>query len=177
MTAPDPAPGPGSDPAHLQAPPHINSRTTWVQALSWGFDAAMAAGARQIVCVDRDFAHWPLDDTRLHGSLANWLRRPQRRLVLVAAHFDELVRLYPRFMVWRRDWVHAMSTLVVPEELAAGLPTQLLDDGEVSVQLFDATHWRGRAQRDARSAHLLRLEADVLSQHSTPALAVNVLGL
>jgi hypothetical protein len=158
-------------------PPPIDSRTNWVQALLWGFDAAMDAGARQIVCADPDFALWPLDDARLHGALAAWLRRPQRRLVLLAAHYDDVPRLHPRFMAWRRDWVHAMSTLAAPEELAAGLPMHLVDDTDVSVQLFDATHWRGRAQRDGRTAHLLRQETDVLLQRSAPAFALSVLGL
>lgn len=167
-------PIPAAGPAQ---PPAIDARTGWVQALLWGFDSAMAAGAHQIVCVDPDFAHWPLDDAALHRALAGWLRRPQRRLVLLAAHFDEVPRRHPRFMGWRRDWVHAMATLVVPEECAAGLPQRLLDDGDVSVQLFDATHWRGRAARDARTAQALRLETDALLQHASPAMALNVLGL
>lgn len=170
MTDPVPAAGPVQ-------PPAIDTRTSWVQALLWGFDAAMEAGARQIVCVDPDFAHWPLDDAALHSALAGWLRRPQRRLVLLAAHFDEVPRRHPRFMRWRRDWAHALSPLVVPEDMAAGLPQRLVDDGAVSVQLFDPTHWRGRAARDARTAQALRLDTDAFLQHAGPALSLNVLGL
>jgi hypothetical protein len=164
-------------PAAGDGAPLIDSRASFVQALHWGFEAALAGQARQIVCIDPDFAHWPLDDAALHSALARWLRLPLRRLVLVAASYDEVPRRHPRFMAWRRDWAHAISPLAAPEELAASLSTLLLDDGAISVQLFDDKHWRGRAQRDARSAHLLRLEADALMQRCSPALAINVLGL
>ncbi len=164
-------------PAPAADPPPIDSRAAFVQALHWGFDAAIARQARQIVCIDRDFAHWPLDDSRLHAALVPWFRLPLRRLVLVAARFDEVPRRHPRFMGWRRDWAHAISPLSAPEELAASLPTLLLDDGPISVQLFDDQHWRGRAQRDARYAQALRLDADALMQRCSPDFAINVLGL
>ncbi len=170
-------PAPPASPGSSAAAPPIDSRSSWAQALLWGFNAAIADGARQIVCMDRDFAHWPLDDAALHRALVGWLRRPQRRLVLLAAHYNELPRLHPRFMTWRRDWVHAITPLAAPEGAAQSLPALLLDDGAVSVQLFDDTHWRGQAHRDRRHAHSLRLQTDALVQRSEPALALNVLGL
>ena len=163
--------------AAAATPPAIDARSSWLQALRWGFGAAIGAGARRIICVDPDFAHWPLNDATLHGALGAWLRLPQRRLVLLAAHFDELRRQHPRFVVWRRDWVHAVSAFAAPEELAGSLPSRLVCDAQVSVQLFDAVHWRGRADRDPRSAHLLQVETEASLQHASPAMAVNVLGL
>lgn len=159
------------------APPLITSRADFTAALRWGFDAAIAADARHILCVDRDFEHWPLDESGLHATLTTWLRRPQRRLSLLAASFDEVPRRHPRFVVWRRAWAHVITTMAAPEEFADSLPTLLVDDGAVLVQLFDAQHWRGRAERDARTAHLRRDELDVILQRSSASFPANTLGL
>jgi hypothetical protein len=160
-----------------QTPPLIDSQASFVAALRWGFEAAIERGARQLLCVDARFEYWPLDDAELLAALTAWLRLPQRRLILLAASFDEVPRRQPRFNSWRRDWSHAMQCWQASEEMAADLPTVLLDDGAVSVRLIDAEHWRGRAELDARSARLWRDRVDVVLQRSAPAFPVNALGL
>lgn len=157
--------------------PRIDSQESFVAALRWGFDAALEQGARQILCVDASFELWPLDEPALLQSLAAWLRLPQRRLVLLAATYDEVPRLQPRFNAWRRDWAHAMNCWQVPTEMADDLPTLLLDDGALSVHLRDAAQWRGRAQLDVRAAHVWRDRIDVFLQRSSAAFPVNILGL
>ena len=157
--------------------PVIDTRAAWQAALRWGFATAIQRGARRITCVDATFETWPLDDAVLLQGLTAWLRLPQRRLVLLARHFDEVPRRLPRFTSWRRDFAHALEAWQAGEELAADLPSLLLDDGALSVQLIDETHWRGRAGLDTRSATLLRERIDVILQRSAPAFAVNTLGL
>jgi hypothetical protein len=158
-------------------PPRIDSRAAFVAAINWGFQTAMAQNARQIVCVDADFALWPLDDAGLLQGLATWLRLPQRQLSLLARDFDQVPLRFARFMTWRRDWAHAIRYQQAPQELAADLPCALVSDGKVSVQLMDAEHWRGRAQLDSRAAYLLRERIDVVLQRSEATFAVNTLGL
>lgn len=157
--------------------PVIDTRAAWQAALRWGLEIAIQRGARRITCVDATFETWPLDDPVLLQGLTAWLRLPQRRLVLLARHFDEVPRRFPRFTSWRRDFAHALEAWQAGEELAAALPSLLLDDGPLSVQLIDETHWRGRAALDTRSAILLRERIDVILQRSAPAFAVNTLGL
>jgi hypothetical protein len=158
-------------------PPKIDSRGAFAAAVRWGFDSAIAAGARRIVVVDRDFAEWPLDDPALLESLTAWLRQPKRKLVLLADDFDAMPRRHPRFVRWRTDWAHAIDAFAPPAEDRVDLPTLLVDDGSISVQLIDAVHWRGRAERDARQAQLWRESLDAVLQRSEPAFAVNRLGL
>ena len=158
-------------------PPKIDSRSAFGTGLRWGFDTAFARDARRIVCVDRDFAEWPLDDPALLDALAAWLRRPKRRLVLLADHFDAMPRCHPRFVRWRADWSHAIDAFAPPPEDRAELPTLLVDDGPVCVQLLDAVHWRGRCELDARHAQLWRENLDALLQRSVPAFPVSQLGL
>ena len=157
--------------------PLIDSRGGWSAALKWGFEAAFGHGARRIVCCSPDFADWPFDDAALLQGLTTWLKRPQRRLQLLARSYDEAPRRCPRFNGWRVDWAHAIEAWVAPEELAGELPNVLVSDGGVSVQLIDALHWRGRAQRDERSARLWCDELDAVMQRSERGFAVNTLGL
>lgn len=158
-------------------PPTIDSRPSWLAALHWGVQTATARGARSITCVDADFAQWPLDDPSLLQALTPWLRLPQRRLVLLAAAFAAMPSRHPRFVRWRRDWSHAIDTLQAPEELARGLPCALLDDRDLNVQLLDSVHWKGWAALDARAAHLLREQIDVVLQRSELGFPATTLGL
>jgi hypothetical protein len=165
------SPAPGAD------GPAINSSASWVAALRWGMETAMAQGARRITWVDTSFASWPLDDLAQLGPLIPWLRLPLRRLVLLAAGYGGVPREHPRFNTWRRPWVHAIDAWQAPPELAAELPSLLLGDDGTVVQLFDAEHWRGRAQVNARTAYNLQQQIDVVLQRAEPAFPVNTLGL
>jgi hypothetical protein len=158
-------------------PPTISSRADFVTALLWGFRTAIEQRARRIVCVDADFAMWPLDDAQLLQDLAAWLRTPQRRLVLLARTYDEVPRCCPRFTAWRGHWAHAIEAWLAPTELAAELPTLLVADGTVGVHLIDAVHWRGRASTEVRSVSRWSQEIDVVLQRSERGFPVITLGL
>lgn len=160
-----------------QDPPLIDTRAGWQAALRWGLETAVQRNARRITFADPSFEIWPLDDPALLQVLMSWLRLPQRRLVMLARHYDEVPRRCPRFTAWRRDFAHAVEAWQAPEEWAADLPSLLLDDGPVSVRLIDGQHWQGRAAVDARSATLSRERIDAILQRSTLAFAVNTLGL
>lgn len=161
----------------INPPPAIDSRSSYRAAVAWGFEAAMASGARRIVCADSDFTVWPWDDADTLARLATWLRLPQRRLVLLARDFEPVARCHPRFDAWRRDWVHGLSGWQVPAEWPHELPTLLVTDRAVSVHLIDRVHWRGRAQVDERVAHRWLQDVDAVLQRSEPAFAVGTLGL
>lgn len=158
-------------------PPRIDSREAFADGVRWGFVAAMADCARCITCVDPAFELWPLDDVPLLESLTTWLKLPQRRLVLLAATFDEVPRRQPRFSAWRVHWAHALQCLQCPQEFADSLPTLLIDDRRTCVQLIDPVQGRGRAQSDARARLLWQEKVDVVLQRSEPAFAVRTLGL
>jgi hypothetical protein len=161
----------------IEAPPPIDSRAGYRAALCWGFQTAIQRGARTITCVDPDFAEWPLDDPALLQALTAWLRLPQRRLVLLAADYRAMPRALPRFTAWRSHWVHAMAFWQAAAEMAADLPSLLLDDRGLSVRLIDAEHWRGSTSLDARTALPWRERTELLLQRAEAAFAVNTLGL
>ena len=161
----------------MNLPPSIDTRESFAAALRWGFENAAADGARCITCVDTSFEHWPLDDPGLLEGLTAWAKLPQRRLLLLAARYDEVPRRQPRFTAWRRDWAHAVTALQAPQDFAADLPTLLLDDRKTSVHLIDALNWRGRAAVDPRARMLWQEKIDVVLQRSEAGFAVTTLGL
>lgn len=179
MTANPSSPAP-SEPLTTPAGalPVLDSPRSASLALRWGFMQALSEQARHIHCVAPRFdASWPLDDAELLQSLAAWLKQPGRRLVLLAASFDEVPRQLPRFAAWRAPWVHAIHALRAPAESAASLPSVLFDDRRVCVQLMDPTSGRGRASLDAREPLIWAERLDAVLQRSTPDMALNTLGL
>ncbi len=159
------------------APPAIHSRASALEALRWGFGYAIAHGARRITCVSPSFAEWPLDDATLLQDLVVWLKRPGRQLLLLAADYGDVPRALPRFTAWRTPWVHALQTLQAPEEMANGLPMLMFDDMAVSVRVLDLDAGLGRASLDRRERHRCADQIDAVLQRSSPAFAVNTLGL
>jgi hypothetical protein len=165
-------------PALPPAPPAIAGPEDFAPAVAWGIHTAIADGARTITAVDIAFGDpWPWDDAALLSALAGWLRQPGRRLLLLAANYDDVPRAHPRFVQWRRDWAHAIAPFVAPEELAHGLPTALLDDRRVSVVRLDAVQGRGRASLEPRTRLLWHDRVDALLQRSSPGFPVTTLGL
>lgn len=164
----------------VPTPPAIDSRAGFAAAIRWGFERAMREGGRtrRIVCVDREFGAWPLDEPELLSQLTAWLKGgAQRQLVLLAASFDEVPRRHPRFVAWRRLFTHAVFPFEAPEDVAGALPTLLLDDDGTLVRLIDPVHWRGRASADERSVLPWREQIDAVLQRSEAAFPAQSLGL
>jgi hypothetical protein len=157
--------------------PAIATRADFHAALAWGFEQAIAQDARRIVCADSDFAEWAWDHQPTLDALAGWLRRPQRRLELLARSYDTVPRRWPRFNGWRSSWAHAITAWQIPEDWPGELPTLLVSDKAVSVHLIDAVHWRGRARLDARTARQWLETCDVVLQRSEATFPVRTLGL
>ena len=162
---------------HSTEPPRMDTPAATLAALRWGFDAAIARQARCITCVSATFDGWPLDDASLLSMLVNWLRLPQRRLLLLAADYGNMGPRFPRFEGWRRSWVHAVPAWCCPPDLVQGLPEALFDDSSVSVQLFDAITGRGRASLERRHRLLLAQETDAVLQRSEPSWPAKTLGI
>ena len=64
-----------------------------------------------------------------------------------------------------------------PTEFEADLPTLLLDDRSLCVNLINAVNWRGRATVDVRARLLWQEKVDVVLQRSSVAFPVTTLGL
>lgn len=158
-------------------PIEIDTRAAFRAAVGAAVDAALARNARTLLWVDPDFADWPLDDPHLLAALTGWLQRPLRRLVLLAGGYELLARTHPRFAAWHADWAHAIDAREPSDLPGSELPTLLLDDGPVSLELWDRVRWSGRAGSDAAAARAARDRIDAVLQRSVAGWAVRPLGL
>jgi hypothetical protein len=136
---------------------------------------SLQEGARELWCSDVDFADWPLNEPALIEALVQWAR-PQRRLHLLAQHYDEMPRRHPRFVRWRRDFSHVVEAWRA-EDLDPGQHPCLLVAAHRSIELLDSGHWRARASEEAADAQRARERLDAILQRSAPGFAATTLGL
>ena len=161
--------------AALQRP--IESRADFVAAVHDAVSLALARATRRMVWVDADFAEWPLDEPALLQALTDWVRLPQRQLVLLAANYDDMRRRRARFTAWYRLWSHAVTTFSPSQDDVAELPCVLLAEGAGLVHLLDPVHWRGWAVSDVVQQRQWCDRIDAFLQRSTLAFPVTTLGL
>lgn len=147
------------------------------RAVQAAVEAAVARNTRTLLCVDPDFAGWPLDDPALLDTLAAYLRRPGRRLVLLAERYDAMERLHPRFTQWRPTWSHVVDPWCPEQRPPDGLETLLLDDGPTVLEALTMDPPKGRAQQDAQTAAAARDRIDAWLQRSASVWPVRPLGL
>ena len=157
-------------------PPEIHTRADFDAAVLWALQNALARQSRRLLLADPDFADWPLGQPEVLEALQRWLRLPQRRLVLLAAHYTEVPRRHPRFVAWRPDWAHAVETWSPPAELAA-LPSVMIDDGPLCLHRLAQTPLRATVALDAQAARAWREQLGAVLQQSEAAFPVHTLGL
>ena len=155
----------------------IESQADFVVALHDTVALAGQGAVRRMVWIDPDFADWPLDDEALWPRLIDWLRLPQRQLVLLAGNFDSVARRCPRFVAGYRLWAHAIHAFSPADDDLPGLPSVVLADDLAVVQLFDRQRWRGRISGETSDLRACADRLDALLQRSSPAFAATTLGL
>ncbi len=158
-------------------PAALATRADFAAAVRRVVATAATRGSRRLVFVDADLSDWPLDEPELLATLGAWLLRPGRQLVLLADDFEALPRSHPRFVAWRRDWVHAIEACTPAEPGTVTLPTLLLDEGQVCVRVIDKRQWRGAVTCDARELWQARERVDAILQRSVPAFPATTVGL
>jgi hypothetical protein len=130
-----------------------------------------------MVWADTKLADWPLEAPELLQPLTDWLREPQRRLILLAEDFDDVRRRCPRFVALYRLWSHAISAFTPPPDGAVGLPSALLAEAAVVVHLMDPIQPRGWSSTDKAQIRQWRDRLDAILQRSEPSFPVTTLGL
>jgi hypothetical protein len=163
--------------ADAPLPDALRSRADFDAAVRGLLRHAIGQRSRRLTWLDPDFTAWPLGDPALLHDLTAWLKLPQRRLVLVACHFDEVPRQHPRFVAWRRDWSHAVEAWAPVPGADVRMPTLAIDDDRLCLQLFDRVQWRGRLALDEQAVRRWRDEIDALLQRAEPAFPAHQIGL
>ncbi|MDA8456312.1 hypothetical protein M4R22_16205 [Acidovorax sp. GBBC 3334] len=149
-------------------------------AFADGVRAALACAAREgwqeLVLCDFDFHDWPLGERDVEASLQAWAGRG-RRLTLLAAGYDEVVRRHARFVQWRTTWDHIVQCRKAPVTDRLELPSVLWSDRWV-LQRLDPQRCMGVAGSEPERRLLVREALDEwLLRRSAPAFPATTLGL
>ena len=137
---------------------------------------AATAGCRDIVWADPDFADCPLGERHLIDILSRWAKS-HRKLTIMAARFDAMERLHPRFVAWRRTWSHVVHCRQTADADAPLCRACCLRAGLFSLRLFDPVHFRGRFSRSRSDEVHDSEEIDAFLQRSHDSFPVTRLGL
>ncbi len=154
----------------------IATRGEFHDAVRGAFAEAAATACREIFLCNDDFADWPLNEPQLVENLAKWAS-PHRKFVILARGFDEIARLHPRWVAWRRTWSHVIECRANNELEAGQMPTLLLMPGLLTLRLVDAVHYRGSVSRHVGDAVRARELFDGICQRSEEAFPATNLGL
>jgi hypothetical protein len=154
----------------------IAGRGDFLDAVRAAFAQAAATGCREILVCDDHFADWPLNEPGVGASLTQWASA-QRKLVIMARRFEEIARLHPRWVAWRRTWSHVVECRANDELEAGQMPTLLLMPQLLTLHIVDPVNWRGSVSRHAGDAVRARELFDAVYQRSQDAFPATQLGL
>ena len=132
-------------------------------------------GWQEMVWSDATFEDWPLRERAVVDSLQAWASSG-RRLTLLAARYDEVLKNQPRFVTWRRTWGHLVDCRVVRHVAPVDFPSALWSR-HWYMQRLDLTHSHGTWGDDRASLIRVRELLDENIRNSAPGFPVTVLGL
>lgn len=142
-------------------------------ALAWG-----AAHPMDMLWSDPDFRAWPIGDRAVVAALQHWaLTHSGRRITVLLAEADTLVRQHPRWLAWRRDWTHRVAVNQADEAQRAEVPALLLLGQDLGLRMIEPLRGRGLWSRDPATLRRWRDEIDVILQRSHAAAPATTLGL
>jgi hypothetical protein len=154
----------------------ITTRAEFQTALRTAFDEVAESGARELWLCDENFAEWPLGERAVIKRLTQWAAS-NRRMTLVARHFDEVARRHPRWVEWRRNWSHIVGCHANVEVASGEFPCVFLGLGTVSVRLSDTIHHRGRRSHEKLEEVRCKEQIDAVLQRSEEAFPATTTGL
>lgn len=155
----------------------IDGRVEFQAAVREALEQVAARGDPELILCDPDFADWPLGERRTIAAFESWANS-RRRLFVLAGRYDEVVRLHPRWVEWRRTWAHIVECRALVEHEAATCPTVLLaPTGPLVLRLHDGQRLRGIWSTEPRDATQAREFFDALVQRSTESFGATTLGL
>lgn len=139
------------------------------------FAAAVLAGWREMILSDPDFADWPLDEHGVTQALHDW-SETGRKLTMMAATYDTLLRRHARFVSWRRTWSHIVECRAGKAISADSVPSALWTP-VWAFERLDVRRCTGVASSDVARCVLIKERLNERLLTSSPAFPASVLGL
>lgn len=154
----------------------FTGRDAFRQCVRDALTTAALQGWGELLLADANFGDWPLGEREVVQSLQDWAGSG-RRITLLAADFDDLVRRQPRFVQWRRQWDHLITCRRATTRDPLALPSALWSPGWV-LQRHDPVRSMGVCDvQPARRLALREALDEWLQSRSSPAFPATVLGL
>ena len=145
------------------------------QAVRDALAAAAQQGWRELVISDASFEDWPLHERVVVDSLQQW-SRSGRKLTMVAARYDAVVRNQPRFVTWRQRWDHIIECRVCRHRDAQDFPSTIWSP-VWALRRLDLVRSTGVCSAAADRRMRIREELDELLAISGPGFPSTTLGL
>ena len=99
----------------------FSGREAFAQLVRDALACAAREGWQEIILSDATFEDWPLRELVVVESLQAW-SASGRHMILLASRYDEVQRLHPRFVSWRRTWGHIIDCRVLRTSSPTDLP-------------------------------------------------------
>jgi len=136
---------------------------------------AAREGWREIVLSDATFDQWPLGERAVAESLHAW-SRAGRHCLLLAKHYNDVVRMHARFVQWRSAWSHIVTAVAVPSADALELPSAFWSP-EWVMERRDLERSTGYCGSEPERRVQLRESLNEWLRNGTPAFPATTLGL
>ena len=154
----------------------FQGREAFRQLVRDALDRAAREAWRELVISDFDFADWPLGEREVVQALHDWAGH-RRRLTVLAADFDAVARLHPRFVHWRVRWDHVVVGRRLRARDGEGVPSVLWSANWL-LQRLDPVRGNGVSTDEAlRIAHQREQLDEWVQSRSVPGFPASVLGL
>jgi peptidyl-tRNA hydrolase len=153
----------------------FEGREAFAERVRAALAAAAQEGWQELVMSDANFEDWPLGERALAESLQQWAQGG-RRLILLARHYDEVLRRHARFVSWRRTWDHLVQARACRTIEAADFPS-LIWSPSWAMQRLDLQRCTGIGSRDPERRVQVRERFDEVFRRSSPGFPASTLGL
>lgn len=153
----------------------FSGREAFSQLVRDAFDCAAREGWREIILSDATFEDWPLRERSVVESLQNW-SASGRHMVLLASRYDELIRLHPRFVSWRKTWGHILDCRVSRAAAPTDFPSAIWSQNWF-LHRIDPQHSTGVCGTERERSIALKEVLDEKIRNSSPGFAASTLGL
>lgn len=153
----------------------FEGRNEFRQLVRDALATAAREGWREIVLSDATFEQWPLGERSVAESLQAW-SKTGRHCVLLARHYNDVIRMHARFVQWRGTWSHIINAVAVPSADPLDLPSAIWSPGWV-LERRDLERSTGYCGSEPARRVLLRESLNEWLLKASPAFPATTLGL
>lgn len=153
----------------------FEGREAFAQLVRDAFACAAQQGWRELMISDASFEQWPLHERSVAESLQMW-SRTGRRLTMVAARYDGVLRNQARFVTWRKRWDHIIECRICRSVDALDFPSVIWSP-VWAMRRLDLMRSTGVSSAAPDRRLKIREELDELLAGSAPGFPSTTLGL